>query len=139
MKPYLLLLAALLAITPAAAPAADPCALAVLNPVESVLLLGDFQLRVNARVDTGADLSSLDSTLAQQAGLDQPVVREITVRNANGVTRRKVVRLKFMLRGQVRQAEFSLIKRDGLAHPVLLGRRTLQGFLVDPSGKCEGC
>lgn len=140
MKQFVLpgLLAGLLTVLPSSA-LADPCQQVVLNPVESVVLLGRFQVRVNARVDTGADLASLDINLAHQMGLDQPVVREILVSNANGVTRRKVVKAKFILRGQVRLVEFSLIARDGLPHPVLLGRRALQGFLVDPAGACEGC
>lgn len=118
---------------------ADPCEQIVLKPVEQVVLLGQFQLRVKARIDTGADLSSLDSELARQVGLDQPVVREILVRNAHGTTRRKVVRVKYILRGQTRTGEFSLIPRDGLPHPVLMGRLSLKGFLVDPSAECAGC
>lgn len=131
------LLCALLLALPSAAQA--PCEQIVLNPVEQLVLLGPLQMRVRARVDTGADLSSLDSQLAAQLGLDQPVVREVIIRNAHGTTRRKVVKLKYMLRGQVRTGEFSLYSRDGLPHPVLLGRSSLKGFLVNPDGECKGC
>lgn len=120
-----------------ALPAAADCDKIVLQPIEAVVLQGTFPVRVQALVDTGAELASLDSNLARQMGVDRPVVREILVRSANGVTRRKVVRLKFAIRGQMRLAEFSLIPRDGLPQPVLLGRRSLQGFLVDPG--CADC
>lgn len=128
-------LAGLLVILPATA----DCRQIVLNPVEPVVLYGTFQVKVSALIDTGAEISSLDSHLAHQMGVDKVVVREIIVRNANGITRRKVIRLKYLLHGQTRVAEFSLIPRDGLSQPLLLGRRALQGFLVDPAGSCPGC
>lgn len=134
-----LALSALLTGLSLSALAADPCTQMILKPVEQVVLLGQFQVRVKARVDTGADLSSLDSELARQIGLDKPVVREILVRNSHGTSRRKVVKIKYILRGQTRTTEFSLIPRDGLPHPVLLGRLSLKGFLVDPAAECAGC
>lgn len=111
-----------------------PCAPAkpVLKAIESVVLMGEPHTRVQARVDTGATLSSLDSGLAQRLGLDKYPVREILVRNAHGVSRRKVVKLKFVLKGQMREGEFTLIPRDSLSFPVLLGRLSLKGFWVDP-------
>jgi len=106
----------------------------ILKTVEPVVFLdGKPQLQIPARIDTGATLSSLDTALARQLGLDQQPIREITVYNAHGSSRRKVVRLKFLLRGQVREAEFTLIARKELPHQILLGRQSLKGFLVDPS------
>jgi hypothetical protein len=118
---------------------AQVCEKPILNPVESVRLLGTVELSVKARVDTGADYSSLDSDLAQQVGLDQKVVGEVNVRNSHGISRRKVVRIRFVLKGLVRTADFTLIPRRGLGHQVLLGRQSIKGFLVDPAGPCSGC
>ena len=126
-------------ILPARAEA--PCAqMPILKPVEPVVLMGaKLQLKVTARIDTGAEMSSLDSVLAKRLGLDQNIIGEITVRNAHGTSRRKVVRLKYLIKGQVRSSDFSLIPRQGLGELVLVGRRSLKGFLVDPGADCAEC
>lgn len=115
------------------------CELPVLNPVEPVVLMGKIQIRILARVDTGADFSSLDSALAREIGVDEQAGREILIYNAHGVTRRKVVSLRYILRGQVRSADFTLIERSNMDHPALLGLSALDGFLVNPAGACAGC
>lgn len=104
----------------------------ILQAVESITLLADQPLHVKARVDTGATYASLDSDLARRLKLDRFPLREVKIRNSHGVSLRPVVRLKFKLKGQIRSAEFTLIPRQDLAYPVLLGRSSLQGFLVDP-------
>lgn len=119
-------------ILPAQAEA--PCTqMPILKTVEPIVLIGEkLQLKATARIDTGAEMSSLDSVLAKRLGIDQNIIGEITVRNAHGTSRRKVVRLKYLLKGQIRTSDFSLIPRQGLGELVLVGRRSLKGFLVDP-------
>lgn len=108
----------------------------ILRSVEAVVLLAKpVPQQVQARVDTGATISSLDAALAHRLGLDRHPVREIWIRNAHGLSKRPVVRLRFMLAGQVREGDFSLISRSDLPYPVLLGRRSLKGFLVDPAAE----
>lgn len=116
--------------------AAEPCdPRPVLNAVEQVFLAaGTEKHALLARVDTGASLSSLDLELAQSLGLDRPVLREILVRNAHGLSRRPVVKLRYVLRGQAFESEFTLVSRSEMPHPMLLGRSSLAGFLVDPAG-----
>ncbi len=104
----------------------------ILQAVEPVIIFGETQAEVKARVDTGATYSSLDSELARRLKLDRLPLREVKIKNAHGVSVRQIVRLKFKLKGQLRSAEFTLIPRQDLPYPVLLGRTSLQGFLVDP-------
>lgn len=106
----------------------------ILKAVEPVVIFGSQQqYQFKARIDTGATLSSIDSRLAQRLGLDQQPLREILVQNAHGTTRRRVIKVKYILKGQLRESDFTLISRQDLPYPILLGRRSLTGFLVDPS------
>ena len=108
----------------------------ILKSVESVVFLSEVRThKVLALVDTGAELSSLDTELAHSLGLDQNILREVLVRNAHGVSKRPVVKLRFLLQGKVHEAEFTLVSRSAMSHAVLLGRQSLHGFLVDPEGE----
>ena len=113
---------------------AEPCdPRPILKPVEGIVFLSDVvTYKVLARVDTGATISSLDADLAHQWGLDREIVREALVRNAHGVSKRPVVKLRYLLQGKVYEAEFTLVSRADMPHAVLLGRQSLRGFLVDP-------
>lgn len=117
-----------------AASSADCVSKPILKSVETVVLMAGSQKKaVKARVDTGASYASLDSTLARELKLDRYPLRTVKITNAHGVSERKLVEVKFVLQGQVKVAEFTLIPRDHLAYPVLLGRKSLKGFLVDPA------
>jgi hypothetical protein len=140
MKPFaaglavsLVLISPLLPSSSQAAPKiADPCqSKPVIHAVEPVILLSKPPLRLMARVDTGATLSSIDQQLALKLGFNQ-AIRKIAVRNAHGTTLRQVVKIPFLLKGQKRMAEFTLAERGNLDYSVLLGRSSLNGFLVDP-------
>ncbi len=128
-----LLLSASQAAPKTAAPqTTEPCqSKPVIHAVEPVILLSKPPLRVMARVDTGATLSSIDQQLALKLGFNQ-TIRKISVRNAHGTTLRQVVKIPFLLKGQKRMAEFTLAERGNLDYSVLLGRSSLNGFLVDP-------
>lgn len=145
MKPFAAVLAvSLLLISPfpsssqatakttAAPNTAPPCqSKPVIHAVEPVILLSKPPLRLMARVDTGATLSSIDQQLALKLGFNQ-AIRKISVRNAHGTTLRQVVKIPFLIKGQKRVAEFTLAERSNLDYSVLLGRSSLNGFLVDP-------
>ncbi|MGE3727155.1 MAG: RimK/LysX family protein [Candidatus Sericytochromatia bacterium] len=113
-------------------PLTPPCqSKPVIHAVEPVILLSKPPLRLKARIDTGATLSSIDQKLALKLGFNQ-AIRKISVRNAHGTTIRQVVKIPFLLKGQKRLAEFTLAERHNLDYAVLLGRSSLNGFLVDP-------
>lgn len=118
----------------------------------------DLQLALPARVDTGAETSSLDSrdiTFFERDGkswvrfdipnpgggddltLERPKVRDalIVQANAEEPERRAVIKLGVQL-GSVRQlAEFTLSDRGHLDYQMLVGRNILRDvMLVDVSG-----
>lgn len=103
----------------------------VVKAIEPVILLGKPQVRLLARMDTGATLSSIDRELALRLGFNTPI-RQTSVSNAHGTTLRPVVKIPFLLKGRKRIAEFTLAERSHLDYAVLLGRTSLSGFLVDP-------
>ncbi|PIQ24262.1 hypothetical protein COW36_10615 [bacterium (Candidatus Blackallbacteria) CG17_big_fil_post_rev_8_21_14_2_50_48_46] len=103
----------------------------IIQAVEPVVLLGKPQVKILARIDTGATLSSIDADLAQRLGFKTPI-RQTTVRNAHGISHRQVVKIPFLIKGLKREAEFTLAERSQLDYEVLLGRTSLKGFLVDP-------
>lgn len=136
MKALRLILAVslLAAHTPAPSTAKEnaPCqSKPIIHAVEPVVILSKPPLRLMARVDTGATLSSIDQQLALKLGFNQ-TLRKISVRNAHGTTIRQVVQIPFLLKGQKRLAEFTLAERSHLDYAILLGRSSLHGFLVDP-------
>lgn len=120
----------------------------ILKSVESILLAPAAQIKdlqasdselkkqgaheLQALIDTGSQLSSLDLDLAKALGVDRQVIGYRRVRNVHGSTRRPVIRLSFRIGGQWRNAKFTLISRQQMRYRVLIGREALDGFLIDP-------
>lgn len=86
-----------------------------------------------AKVDTGAWRTTLDSSLAEQWNLHQPVVDITHVRGALGHDTRPVVELTLKLHGRLIRTKASLANREMMKYDMIIGRRDLKGFLVDPS------
>ena len=103
---------------------------------------------LEAKLDTGADTSSLDArdiTLFSRDGekwvrfsvegqphgvggtqvVERPVLRRIKVRGAGGVDHRVVVQMRVCVGQLELDEQFSLRDRRDMEYPVLLGRRTL--------------
>jgi hypothetical protein len=152
---FLILLFVLLAAAtqPSAAETAD---LRILGWVESAWL-DDPGLEIRAKLDTGAETSSLDARIVKkfrksgkrwvrfaitdrETGDEFVLVRE-RVRTVGVVQHdgsrqvRPVVTLRICIAGEWLETEVSLIDRSEFNYPLLLGRRALASFaLVDPSG-----
>ena len=127
--------------------AAEPAQTVIYGWIETIRLQPDG-VALEAKLDTGADTSSLDARnieqfsrdgekwvrfsvegLRQGAGVSQeferPVLRRIKVRGAGGADHRVVVRMRLCIGQQELDEQFSLRDRSDMEYPVLLGRRTL--------------
>lgn len=124
----------------------------VLGAVEEVVVVPPG-LRLRARVDTGATLSSIDAQVLTITGagrqrrvrfdligqdgrhvtVERPLVAFAEVVNGDGQSRRRPIVVLDICVGGVRiPTEVTLNDRTGLEHRVLLGRRLLEGrFVVD--------
>lgn len=87
---------------------------------------------LNAKIDTGAWRTTLDTTLAHQWGLSTNVVDYGRVRAALGREQRPVVEFAFTIRDKTIKTKGYLTDRSHMTYPLIIGRRDLKGFLVDP-------
>lgn len=86
-----------------------------------------------ARIDTGAQNSSVDLVLAQKLRLG-PIIKTKSIRNSHGQSLRPVVKAKVILAGVEVEEEFTIANRSNMRYKILIGQNILrQGFLIDPS------
>lgn len=90
---------------------------------------------VPAKIDTGAWRSSIDRTLARDMGLldEDNILWEKGVKNALGKEKRVVINLTFWLKGRKIKTSAGVADRSRLRKPLIIGRRDLSGFLIDPT------
>lgn len=102
----------------------------IVGLVEKIKINGK---EVMARIDTGAEHSSIDEDLAKKLKLG-PILRTILIKSASGQTRRPVVEAEINIKGKVLQSKFNIANRKHMKYKVLIGQNILkQGFLIDPS------
>ncbi len=88
-----------------------------------------------AKIDTGADVSSIDEKLAKSLKIGPPV-RSTMIRSANGRKKRRIVRTDVVIHRKRMRVEFSLADRQGMKYRVLIGKNILRrGFFIDPNEK----
>ena len=124
--------------------------------VEWVKLL-DGELRLKAKLDTGAANSSLDATAIErfrrggerwirftvtdpdseeQLTLEKPLVRNVRIiRHDGNHQRRPVIKMPICVGTRRQEVEVNLIDRSNFIYPMLLGRSALEGFALIDSGQ----
>jgi alpha-L-glutamate ligase-like protein len=87
-----------------------------------------------AKVDTGAWRTSLDRNLAKNLGLltKSNILWTKKVRSGLGKEEREVINLNYYLAGRRIKTIASLAERTGLRTPIVIGRKDLEGFVVNP-------
>ncbi len=143
----------------------------VIGLTHPITLLGSDNITINirAKVDTGADSSSIDSELVKELGyervfeefdalnidMEQPyyklnqisdeintelkndsskiLAKVVIVRSGNGYSIRPYIRLNVKIEEKSYTCLFSISDRSQLNYKVLLGKRDLKSFLVDPN------
>ncbi|MBI2934261.1 MAG: hypothetical protein HYY29_01700 [Chloroflexi bacterium] len=89
------------------------------------------EVEVVAKIDTGADYSSLDRSLALSLAY-KAGDRKTRITGGNGSKMRETAKVKFMLAGREITTRVTLADRSGLSTPMLIGRNDMAGFTVDP-------
>lgn len=128
-------------------------ALPVAGWIERALLPAG--LKVHAKLDTGAETSSINAAgmeaftrdhhewirfsltdlKGRKATLERPVVRTVTIKRHFGEKQqRPVVELEICVGSAQRYVEVSLVDRSGLNYPLLVGRNFLGDTLLVDSG-----
>lgn len=93
------------------------------------------RVEIKVKIDTGARSSSIDESLAEELGLLLPehVLWEKRYKSSLGTEVRKVIEADFKLKGKRVKAKTSITHRHGLRRRMIIGRRDLRDFLIDPS------
>jgi alpha-L-glutamate ligase-like protein len=110
----------------------------ILSVIEKITIYGSKKKRtVRAKVDTGAYRTSIDSDLVEDLGLD-PHKTFVRVVSGSGQQKRRTVKLKFKMKGKEITTIATYTPRDHLRFPVIIGRKDMGRFLVDPNNIPEG-
>ena len=94
---------------------------------------GGKEETVIARIDSGAEWSSIDEKLFEKLSLG-PIIGSKLIKSASGKKRRDIVKIKIRLKGKELIGQFNIADRNKLKYKMLIGHDILmQGFLIDPS------
>ena len=92
------------------------------------------KIQIPVKIDTGAWRSSVDRTLAKDLGLLDKgnILWKKSVYSAMGKEKRQVINIEFWLKGRKIKTAAGVADRSRLRRPLIIGRRDMAGFLVEP-------
>lgn len=93
------------------------------------------RIEVPAKIDSGARSTSIDRKLAEELGLlnQANILWTKKVKSSLGNEDRPVIQIVFWLKGVKMVTRANVTDRQGLRRGMLIGRRDLRDFLLDPS------
>ncbi len=112
----------------------------ILKVIQPVMLHGNVKEKtfdrvsrkeVLAKLDTGAFRTAIDKKLAIELRLPF-TEKKVFVQSASGKAFRPTVSLTFELAGKTIKTVASVVERSHLKFPIIVGRRDLKGFLIEP-------
>ena len=106
----------------------------IIGLYEKIILKGkESTLKIWAKVDTGADNSSIDIALLKKLG-PAPIVGSKIVKNSHGSSVRIVTVIPTIIRGHELRVRYTVADRSKMNYHVILGKNVLkrQGYLIDP-------
>ncbi len=111
----------------------------IIGLYEKILLRGkENSIKVWAKVDTGADSSSIDARLVSKLG-SSPIIGSKVVRNTHGSSVRVITVIPTIVRGREVKIKYNISDRSKMKYYVLLGRNFLNKYkglyLIDPYTK----
>jgi alpha-L-glutamate ligase-like protein len=91
-------------------------------------------IEVPAKIDTGARSTSIDSDLAKSLGLltEDNILWKKKIKNSLGVEERVLIGITFKLKNRIIKGRAGVTNRKDLRRQLLIGRRDLRDFVVDP-------
>lgn len=106
----------------------------VIGLIENITLENGVKYR--AKIDTGADSSSIDVNLLAKLG-DKKIFSHKIIKSALGKTKRPTVKLDVEFQGIKFTEKFSVADRSNLRYKLLIGKDILkkEGFIIDPNQK----
>ena len=108
-----------------------------INAIEEIKIIdvNNKQVKVLAKIDTGAWSSTIDISLAKKLGLLRKSRILMTRKKLSslGEEQRPVIALSFWLSGRKIVTRATVSDRKLLRYSVLVGRTDLQGFLISPT------
>ncbi len=108
----------------------------IIGVIEEVVLRGPTgEIRVRAKIDTGATRTSIDTDLAKRLGLG-PVERRVHTRSAAAERpeERDVVKATLVIDGKGFETHVTVTDRKDMKYHVIVGMDVLRksGFLISP-------
>lgn len=107
-----------------------PIILGVIEEVKIDGPLGGSEL-VEAKIDTGAYRTSIDESVISQ--LQIPLLdQKVDMKSASGLQSRPTAKIQYTLGGKKIKTVVTVADRSHMNFKMIIGRRDMQGFLVDP-------